>query len=263
MRLKDKVALITGAGSGIGRQSALLFSKEGADILAVDVNEQAAAETVGMIRQAGARAVAFRADVSKARDCQQMVAASYSGGSGFLRFVKASVFGVVTAAAAAAAWIAITVAREGRISGIVAIGVAFLIGGAVRLGSGRRGGIAYQLLAMFITYLAIAATLTVYELRAPDGPKVESGAGWGLLVAFGLTVGPIIEGVSSPILGFIIAISLWEAWRLNRKQRITFNGPYRVGAPAGAAANAAQPYPTPPMYPPPPPGAWPPPTGGA
>jgi len=195
--------------------------------------------------------------------CQQMVAASYSGGSGFLRFVKASVFGVVTAAAAAAAWIAITVAREGRISGIVAIGVAFLIGGAVRLGSGRRGGIAYQLLAMFITYLAIAATLTVYELRAPDGPKVESGAGWGLLVAFGLTVGPIIEGVSSPILGFIIASSLWEAWRLNRKQRITFNGPYRVAAPAGAAATAAQPYPTPPMYPPPPPGAWPPPTGGA
>jgi NAD(P)-dependent dehydrogenase (short-subunit alcohol dehydrogenase family) len=76
MRLKDKVALITGAGSGIGRQSALLFSKEGADILAADVNEEAAAETVALIRQAGGRAVAFRADVSKARDCQQMVAAA-------------------------------------------------------------------------------------------------------------------------------------------------------------------------------------------
>ena len=76
MRLKDKVALITGAGSGIGRQSALLFAKEGASVLAVDLNEQAAAETVGMLRQAGGRAVAFRADVSKARDCQQMVAAA-------------------------------------------------------------------------------------------------------------------------------------------------------------------------------------------
>src|SRR2546427_13303897 len=76
MRLKDKVALITGAGSGIGRQSALLFSKEGADILAADVNQEAAAETVALIRKAGGRAVAFRADVSKARDCQQMVAAA-------------------------------------------------------------------------------------------------------------------------------------------------------------------------------------------
>jgi NAD(P)-dependent dehydrogenase (short-subunit alcohol dehydrogenase family) len=76
MRLKDKVALITGAGSGIGRQSALLFSKEGAAILAVDVNEQAAADTVAEIRKNGGQATACRADVSKARDCQQMVAAA-------------------------------------------------------------------------------------------------------------------------------------------------------------------------------------------
>ena len=76
MRLKDKVALITGAGSGIGRQSALLFSKEGAAILAVDVNEQAAADTVAEIQRNGAKAAAYRADVSKARECQQMVAAA-------------------------------------------------------------------------------------------------------------------------------------------------------------------------------------------
>ena len=76
MRLKDKVALITGAGSGIGRQSALLFSKEGAAILAVDVNEQAAADTVAEIQRNGAKAAACRADVSKAPECQQMVAAA-------------------------------------------------------------------------------------------------------------------------------------------------------------------------------------------
>ncbi len=72
MRLKDKVALITGAGSGIGRQSALLFSKEGAAVVAVDVNEQAAQETAAMIKNA----IYVRADVSKARDCEQMVAAA-------------------------------------------------------------------------------------------------------------------------------------------------------------------------------------------
>jgi NAD(P)-dependent dehydrogenase (short-subunit alcohol dehydrogenase family) len=72
MRLKDKVALITGAGSGIGRQSAILFAKEGASVVCVDVNEKAAAETAAMIKDA----ISVKADVSKAADCEQMVAAA-------------------------------------------------------------------------------------------------------------------------------------------------------------------------------------------
>jgi NAD(P)-dependent dehydrogenase (short-subunit alcohol dehydrogenase family) len=72
VRLKDKVALITGAGSGIGRQAALLFAAEGAKVVAVDVNEQAAKDTVASLKNA----IAVRADVSKARDCEQMVAAA-------------------------------------------------------------------------------------------------------------------------------------------------------------------------------------------
>ena len=70
MRLKDKVALITGAGSGIGRQSALLFAAQGAAIVAVDVNEQAARDTVASLHDA----IAIRADVSDSADCQRMVA---------------------------------------------------------------------------------------------------------------------------------------------------------------------------------------------
>ena len=73
MRLKDKVALITGAGSGIGRQSALLFAKEGAAVLVVDVNDKAAADTQAEVRRNGGKAAACRADVSKAGDCQRMV----------------------------------------------------------------------------------------------------------------------------------------------------------------------------------------------
>jgi NAD(P)-dependent dehydrogenase (short-subunit alcohol dehydrogenase family) len=72
MRLKGKAALITGAGSGIGRQAALLFSKEGASVAVVDVNEQAAKETAAMIPGA----MAIRADVSKAGDCEKMIAAA-------------------------------------------------------------------------------------------------------------------------------------------------------------------------------------------
>jgi NAD(P)-dependent dehydrogenase (short-subunit alcohol dehydrogenase family) len=74
MRLKEKVALITGAGSGIGREASLLFAAEGAAIAVVDVNEQAAQETVELVKKQGGRAVACRADVSKAADCEHMIA---------------------------------------------------------------------------------------------------------------------------------------------------------------------------------------------
>jgi NAD(P)-dependent dehydrogenase (short-subunit alcohol dehydrogenase family) len=70
MRLKDKVALITGAGSGIGQQTALLFAREGAHVVIVDVNEKAAKEVSASIKNS----IAVRADVSKAADCERMVA---------------------------------------------------------------------------------------------------------------------------------------------------------------------------------------------
>lgn len=76
MRLKDKVALITGAGGGIGRESALLFAKEGAAIVVVDVNDEAGNKTVELIKSQGGRAVYVHADVSQSADCKQMVIAA-------------------------------------------------------------------------------------------------------------------------------------------------------------------------------------------
>jgi len=70
MRLKDKVALITGAGSGIGQQTAILFAREGAHVVIVDVNEKAAKDVASSIKGS----IAVRADVSKAADCERMVA---------------------------------------------------------------------------------------------------------------------------------------------------------------------------------------------
>lgn len=74
MRLKNKTALITGAGGGIGRATALLFAQEGAAIVAVDLNEQAANDTAEQIRSDGGQAIAVKADVSKSTDCDYMVA---------------------------------------------------------------------------------------------------------------------------------------------------------------------------------------------
>ena len=74
MRLENKVALITGGGAGIGRETALLFAREGASVAVVDLNEGPARETAGLVNKAGGRASAFKADVSKATDSEAMVA---------------------------------------------------------------------------------------------------------------------------------------------------------------------------------------------
>lgn len=76
MRLKDKVALITGAGSGIGRETALLFAQEGANIVVVDVNDEAGQKTVQQVQAAGGKATYVHADISKAADCEKMVQAA-------------------------------------------------------------------------------------------------------------------------------------------------------------------------------------------
>lgn len=73
MRLANKVALITGAGSGIGRESALLFAKEGAKVVVADINSQAGQETVSLVRAAGGDAAFIRTDVSKAAAVRAMI----------------------------------------------------------------------------------------------------------------------------------------------------------------------------------------------
>ena len=73
-RLEGKVALITGAGSGIGKESSLLFAQHGAAIVSVDVALEPAQQTAQLITKAGGRAIAVCADVSKSGDCARMVA---------------------------------------------------------------------------------------------------------------------------------------------------------------------------------------------
>ncbi|MBI2891770.1 MAG: glucose 1-dehydrogenase [Nitrospirae bacterium] len=76
MRLRGKVALVTGAGSGIGREIAALFSAEGAIVVVADVMEVGGGETVALIEKQGGRAAFVKGDVSRSSDVQAMVAAA-------------------------------------------------------------------------------------------------------------------------------------------------------------------------------------------
>ncbi len=71
--LTGQVALITGAGSGIGQATAVLFAKEGATVVVVDIDEPGGEETVAQIRAEGGEALFERTDVAKADDAQRMV----------------------------------------------------------------------------------------------------------------------------------------------------------------------------------------------
>jgi len=76
MRLKDKVALITGGGSGIGRATALRFATEGACVVVSDLDEAGVNETAHLVVEAGGKAAAVAGNVSARADAQKMVEAA-------------------------------------------------------------------------------------------------------------------------------------------------------------------------------------------
>ena len=102
--------------------------------------------------------------------CRHGLEETQHEGSGLARLTRAALFGGLAAALSAAAWLGIAMATD-REFGIVAIAVGWGVGAAVFAGSRQRGGVGYQLLAVFLTYMAIVSTYTpiVYnELVAAD-----------------------------------------------------------------------------------------------
>jgi len=73
MLLEGKVAIVTGAASGIGRAAAILFAKEGAKVVVVDINDKGGKETVQIIKKEGNQSLFVYADVSKESDVKNMV----------------------------------------------------------------------------------------------------------------------------------------------------------------------------------------------
>lgn len=73
MKLSDRVVVVTGAGSGIGRACAIEFAKEGAKVIVADINQQGAEDTVNEIKASKGNASLFKTDVSKPESVRQLV----------------------------------------------------------------------------------------------------------------------------------------------------------------------------------------------
>jgi NAD(P)-dependent dehydrogenase (short-subunit alcohol dehydrogenase family) len=73
MRLKDKIAIITAAGSGAGRAGAVLFAKEGAKVVVADIDINRGKETVSIIKDAGGESISAQVDVGKVEDIRRLI----------------------------------------------------------------------------------------------------------------------------------------------------------------------------------------------
>ena len=189
-------------------------------------------------------------------------------GSGTIRAGRALAAGIGAAILGAIVWWGVR-KLTGYEVGLISIGIGVGVGKAVRWGSRNRGGWAYQLMAVLLTYAAVAGNYTpdVVEAfrdkakeeakqtsatpapqpaaktakanaaKASATPKADEAIGLGtdvlgLLAIFAIAaVAPFMSGANSVIGLLIIAFGLFEAWKINKRVPLTVNGPFSV-APA-------------------------------
>ena len=120
--------------------------------------------------------------------------------------------------------------------GLVAVLVGFIVGRAVRKGSENRGGSFYQVLAVFLTYTAIALMDVVLwpglapESRSATGcPATDVGQSRERRLSCFISL-PVLFGIDRPISGLIYCFALLEAWRINARATLAFNGPFQISA---------------------------------
>jgi hypothetical protein len=175
--------------------------------------------------------------------CRDQILASMTGGSAARRLFRALAFGVLAGLAGALLWYAVRKGTGYQV-GLIAVVVGWAVGAAVRKGSDGRGGVAYQLLAVLVTYCGVALNFvpdfyTLYANEHADWPTTL------------LVLAAIIEAVIYPVMGsgiigiLIVGFALWEAWRINKYQPITFSGPFTIAGAGGVTP------PPPPLQPPP------------
>jgi len=193
--------------------------------------------------------------------CRERLVAAHGGGLEPQRFVVAALLGLGAAVAGSVIWYGVRAITHLEI-GLIAIVVGILVGTAVRRGARGRGGLAYQVLAVALTYLAVASSNLPYVLNglrqglarqvvakmatdpstpkpALDSPAVTEKvdaliaaaplASWAP-VAWILLESPFLGGVQNAIGWLILFFGLQQAWRLTRATPLRVSGPFDVGA---------------------------------
>lgn len=189
--------------------------------------------------------------------CRGQIEAALASGASLGSFGRATLFGLLAAVLGAVVWYAVQQMSDKQWS-LIAIAVGFIVGGAVRRGSRGLGGLRYQLLAVALTYVSItganvpyviggfrqaAAEQRAQEKNAAAAPRAPASAGQLLLAyAFVLAIAciaPFLGGFQNIMGLVIIAIGLYQAWRMNKGVALAFSGPFRVGAGPAAPASGA------------------------
>lgn len=179
--------------------------------------------------------------------CRDRYLAESAAGSGVARLGRAAALGIGAGVVGASIWYGIRIATDMEL-GIVAVVIGLLVGGAVRAGSQRRGGAGYQLLAVALTYLTIALSYTPHVISEfQSDPDLAAASTMSIVVSAAIfsLAAPVIIATSDLIMLLIYAFALWEAWKMNKRLGVIFEGPYtltsRAGNPSGGGAATATP----------------------
>ena len=182
---------------------------------------------------------------------QREVAASLS----MPKLFRALGYGLAAAVVGCVGWIIVTKVTGYEI-GFVAIGIGYLVGKAVRKGAGGFGGTRYQVMAVLLTYAAIAfASLPALFSGIAHSHGAHAGAAavqtspssgsvlgllWALILVFGIAfASPFLQGAENLLGLVIIAIGLYEAWKFTRAIPIQILGPFSMNPQAAAATPLA------------------------
>ncbi|WP_435006517.1 hypothetical protein P12x_004062 [Tundrisphaera lichenicola] len=163
--------------------------------------------------------------------CKQAIESKLRDGSGAVRFFRSLAFGTGAGMIGTLAYVASIRITHYDLS-LISIFVGYLIGRAVRVGSDNRGGLIYQMTAIFLTYLAIGATyvsLGFLENNQAANPIFQADiVSQAILFVFLTIIVPVASARESVISVAIIGFALWQAWKMNVKLKLIVTGPYLI-----------------------------------
>lgn len=158
--------------------------------------------------------------------CQRRLADTVMHSTNDDRFPRALAFGLGASVLGATLYFGLLAVTDREIE-LVAILVGFMVGKAVRHGSGGRGGRRYQWLAVALTYLAIASTYAPFVMRGFGEPTNASAAGVTALLLLA-AVAPVLAGLRNVLGVAITIVALAQTWRMNRPLALEIAGPYSI-----------------------------------